>query len=78
MGARDRCNCSTAAAKADRLWQAHTWLPVLSAAGPQVSAVVGSHKECQPHGICSMSGDGKILKSECFHKVATLLNYPVI
>lgn len=35
VGGRDRWNCPVEAAKADRLWQAHTWLPVLSAAGPQ-------------------------------------------
>lgn len=49
VGGRDRCNCPTAAAKADRLWQAHTWLPVLSAAGPQVSAVVGSYNKSVNH-----------------------------
>ena len=49
VGGGDRQNYPTAAAKADRLWQAHTWLPVLSTAGSQVSATVGSHNKTVNH-----------------------------
>lgn len=38
-------------AEADRLWQVHTWVPELSAAGPQVSAVVGSHKDANQMAV---------------------------